>query len=472
MHAFPKAEGLLQLFRIRPFETSTIEGRSVERYRRVALTTLSAAVSRLIGALTLLVSVRLTLPYLGPERYGLWMVVGSVIAMLGFSDLGIGSGLVNAVSEANGKDDRDLARRYVSSAFFMLLGVSFVLLILFGIIYSWVPWYRLFNVHSVIATAEAGPAMAVFLTCFLLNIPLGVINRIQVSYQQGFTTNLWGALGSLFGLGALILACKRRAGLPWLVLAMSGAPMLATLLNGAVLLGAQRPWLLPSWRYCDRESARTIFRIGMMFFVLQIGVAFGFSSDNIILAQILGPAAVTQYAVPGKMFGFITIVITAILAPLWPAYSEALARHDLHWVRKTLKRTIALALTIAVPAYAFLLLFAHRLLHLWVGNRVAPTLSLLAGLALYGLLTAIGNCLGTFLNAAGIIKLQASVAAIMAGANLALSIVLTHRLGVSGPVWGSVISYSVISLVPLAIFVPRLLRSMSAQSLQSVPHSG
>jgi O-antigen/teichoic acid export membrane protein len=144
----------------------------------------------------------------------------------------------------------------------------------------------------------------------------------------------------------------------------------------------------------------------------------------------------------------------------------------LHWVRKTLKRTIALALTIAVPAYAFLLLFAHRLLHLWVGNRVAPTLSLLAGLALYGLLTAIGNCLGTFLNAAGIIKLQASVAAIMAGANLALSIVLTHRLGVSGPVWGSVISYSVISLVPLAIFVPRLLRSMSAQSLQSVPHSG
>ena len=47
---------------------------------------------------------------------------------------------MNAVSEANGKDDRELATRYVSSAFFMLSGVSLLLLIIFAIVYPWVPW--------------------------------------------------------------------------------------------------------------------------------------------------------------------------------------------------------------------------------------------------------------------------------------------------------------------------------------------
>jgi O-antigen/teichoic acid export membrane protein len=458
-----RAKRLLLVFRLRPFDTATVGGRSQERYRRVAVTTVSAIAAKSIGALTSLVSVPLTLSYLGPERYGLWMAVGSVVAILTFSDFGIGNGLVNAVSEANGKSDRELARRYISSAFFMLTSVSVLLSIVFGLGYRWIPWHRLFNVHSAVATAEAGPAMAVFFACFVVNIPLGVVNRIQVGYQQGFSNNLWGAVGNVFALCAVILACRRRAGLPWLVLAMAGAPTVATLLNGAVLLGKQRPWLFPSWRYCDLGASRVIFRIGMMFFVLQGAVAVAFSSDNIVLAQVLGPAAVTEYAVPAKMFGVIGMLIATVWAPLWPAYGEALARREFSWVRKTLKRAILLALGMSVPAYAFLVLFATRLLHLWVGNEVAPPFLLLVGFGLWGILTALGNSLAMFLNAAGVIRSQVILSTLMAVVNLALSIFLTHRLGASGPVWGSVISYTALIMLPLVILLPRLVRSLCAE---------
>src|ERR1700722_3544893 len=135
MRALPEAKRLILLFRLRPFDTSTVAGRSIERYRRVVLTTLSACLAKVIVALTLLVSVPLTLSYLGPDCFGLWMTVGSIIAILNFSVFGICNGMVNAVSEANGKDDRELARRYVSSAFFMLSGVSLLLLIIFAVVY-------------------------------------------------------------------------------------------------------------------------------------------------------------------------------------------------------------------------------------------------------------------------------------------------------------------------------------------------
>ena len=44
----------------------------------MALTAISSAVAKVITVVTMLISVRLTLNYLGTERYGLWMTISSV----------------------------------------------------------------------------------------------------------------------------------------------------------------------------------------------------------------------------------------------------------------------------------------------------------------------------------------------------------------------------------------------------------
>jgi O-antigen/teichoic acid export membrane protein len=192
-----------------------------------------------------------------------------------------------------------------------------------------------------------------------------------------------------------------------------------------------------------------------------------FSSDNIVIAQILGPDAVAQYSVPARMFNVISMLVSTILSPLWPAYGEALARGDLAWVTKTLKRSLLLGLSIAVPANLLLVLFASKLLHLWIGAKITVPLSLLIGLGLWGIDGAIGNPLAYFLNAAGVIRLQAILALLMASANLALSILLTRSIGIPGPVWGSVITHTAIILIPCAFLVPKLLDRLEFRQLQS-----
>ena len=71
------------------FDTSTPEGRSRERYRRVALTVMSAAGAKIVAVVTMLISIPLTLHYLGTERYGVWMTISSIVTMMGFADLGM-----------------------------------------------------------------------------------------------------------------------------------------------------------------------------------------------------------------------------------------------------------------------------------------------------------------------------------------------------------------------------------------------
>src|SRR5436190_14295296 len=121
-------------------DSATPEGRARERWRRVLVTAAAAFASRGIGILTLLVTVPLTLHYLGPERYGLWMTISSVIALLGFADLGLGNGLVNALAAAHGRDNHAEARALVSNAFFLLAAIAAALGTLFLVSYPWISW--------------------------------------------------------------------------------------------------------------------------------------------------------------------------------------------------------------------------------------------------------------------------------------------------------------------------------------------
>src|SRR6266851_4961777 len=114
--------------------------RSKDRYRRAAWTGVTSIASRGASLLCTLASVPLTIGYLGTERFALWMTINSFMAMLAFADLGLGNGLLTAISESHGKDDMETIRKYISSAFFMLSGVATCILLALAITYKMVPW--------------------------------------------------------------------------------------------------------------------------------------------------------------------------------------------------------------------------------------------------------------------------------------------------------------------------------------------
>lgn len=452
-----KIRQIASVVRLTPFDISTIEGRSKERYRRVALTAASALVAKGVTLLTTLVSVPLTLNYLGTERYGLWMTISSAIVLLGFADLGMGNGLLNAISEAHGKDDRDLARRSVSSGFFILMGIAVLIAGGFALSYPFVPWSRVFNATSDLAARESGPAFAVFVICFALNIPLGTVQRVQFGYQEGFRSNIWHAAGSLMGLGAVLVAISFKAGLPWLVLAMTGAPLLATLLNWLAQFGRARPWLFPRWRYFEWTTARKIARIGAVFLLLQIMALIASASDNLIIAQTLGNSEVARYAVVQKLFS-IALLSQVFIVPLWPAFGEAMARSDYAWAKRTLNRALVASLGISAVIVLPLLLYGKFIIAVWVGPEVVPSTGLLVGFALWTLLGSYGGVMSTFLSSGPLVSRQAVFYSVAAISALVMKIVLVHSWQIAGVAWASVIGFGLFYTIPAWHLARRSLR--------------
>jgi len=436
------------------------EGRAHERRRRVLLSALAAAGAKLISLLSLMLTVPLTLGYLGVERYGLWMAMTGLLAVVGFADLGLGYGLVNSLARAEGLGDSLYARRAVSSAFFMLTAIAAGLSLILLLVWHALPWGLFFNARSAATGVEASSAMAILLSCFLVGLPLSVVTHGFAGLQEGFRLSLYQALGALLTLSAIVVAVKLRAGLPWLVLASSGAPLVSGTLGGWDLFCRRRSDLRPQLKHASFQGTLEIARLGGLFFVVQVAAAIGFQSDGLVLARMLGPESVSTYTITQKLFLQVPFVLGYFLTPLWPAYAEAVARRDLPWVRKTLRRSMSAAFAVNLPAAVVLFFSARWILDRWVGSTIEPPVSLLAALAVWVGLNSLNGPLAMFFNGAGALRYQALTCVPMAAANLALSIFLTRRIGIAGVVLGSIIAQTLFCYLPALVYVPRLFKRL------------
>ena len=105
---------IFRYIRLRPFDTTTAVGRERERYRLASLAVITSLVNRVISASIMILAVRLTAPYLGEERFGLWMTIASFAIMLNFLDVGVGNALANRVAYAAVKNDSAYLRQVIS----------------------------------------------------------------------------------------------------------------------------------------------------------------------------------------------------------------------------------------------------------------------------------------------------------------------------------------------------------------------
>ena len=121
-----KISSLPRFLRLAPFDTASEQGRSDERYRLAALSILGSILSRAASVVLMLLSVSLTIPYLGLERFGLWMTIASMAGILTFLDLGVGNALINHLAQRSSKNNLDLLSQTISGGLGFLAIIGFI----------------------------------------------------------------------------------------------------------------------------------------------------------------------------------------------------------------------------------------------------------------------------------------------------------------------------------------------------------
>ena len=441
----------IQLLKHGVFDTSTPEGRDKERSRSIALTALTAMLAKCVAMITPLVTVRITLSYLGEETYGLWSTITTFFALFAYADLGLGSGLQTELSHATALEDSNVCRRLVSTTYTILSGVSFVLLAVFALAYPFVNWGGLVNAQTPEARELAGKVVIAILIPKIINIPMALIQRTQNAMQEGYRTNLWQLMGNLLSLMCVILISVCDGGKVLMMAASSSVVVIVATLNMVVYFVKQRPEIRPNFRLFDFQLGKSLLSTGIAFFVLSIFTSISLSIDNWVVAQTSSLVDVTPYSIMLKMANLVNVVATMLSTPLWAANGEALERGEVDWVkRKTRDISTTSALLSAVCSLG-LIVMCKPALWLLTDNRVSADFIALTGMCILNVLISITSPYFMVLNSARVIPFQIVTYVIYAAISLPLKFLIGNTYGVNLIPWVGAISYFALLTIPTII---------------------
>ena len=444
------------------------EGHAIRRRRALLHGLFSGSISRLIAIGVSFITVPLTLRFLGPERYGIWITLSTTVALLGVLDLGIANTLTTLISQAFAADDKHSARRYSASAFWMT--VTFSILASSAGVIAWehINWANLLHLSSPAITQEARLAALIVFLSFCINLPFSIIAKLLAGYQEVKTANYLNSIGSVIGLFAIIAVMHLNGGIPTLAAVYSGA-ITATNIGGALWLFLHhKRWLMPVPWAVSPSAVRALAGTGLAFFIIQLNGIVVFSSDNLVISHYLGPVDVTPYSIVWRLTGYAAILQTVLFPSLWPAYSEAYFRGDYAWVRRTFWAAARATMAIAIPAALGMLLLGRPFIRIWAGAAAVPSFLLLALMCVWTTMSAAMNLQACLMAAVHRIRLQAVLSVFAAVLNLVFSVYFARRIGSAGVILGTILAHVLVLVVPQTVIAHRILYRVP-QPAEAIP---
>jgi O-antigen/teichoic acid export membrane protein len=404
------------------------------------LTTVVGVAARALGIAVRLVTIPLALHLLGAERYGLWLAVGSVLAWIGFVGPGLGHGLINAISDASGRDDPAAIRRHVSTAVFTMGGAGLLLLLASPLLSAWPGLIPMLGVeHRPDLIHDAVTLTAVAAALFAVAFALEFISPVCLGLQEGYLTSVAAMAASLMMLAGVAVLAWQGGTLIAFAAVVAVPPIIANVGLSAYTLWYRHPQLRPSWRLWNRDSFTTIMAFGSWMFLMQVGDLGIFQSANILIANRFGPGEVPRYAVPAAVFMNVANLCFLIVQPYWPAMKEASVRRDWEFIRSTMSRTLWIRLAIMAAAAAVIVAAGPTFVRLWAGEEAVPTRVLLLAMSVYYLLVAWSGNYLVLLLSLGLVKQKAFLTLLIGATTVAGFFLLTPYLGLSAiPVGGAI----------------------------------
>ena len=403
---------------------------------------------KIVGLLTSLVIVPITINYLNNEVYGIWMTITSILYWITTFDIGLGNGMRNYLAEALATNDTKLGKKYISTTMLLLslIALSMAIVLLYPLIT--INFNSFFNTNAI-AGNELRMAVVIAVGFTLMNFVLKNIGMIFVAMQKYAINDLLSISGNVIALIIIYILTKVTTGnLVLVVLAYTMTSCVAFLL-AAIPLFWKHPELKPSLRFFDKSLGKKIVGKGLGFFVIQISsclVIFG--AANFFITQSCGPAAVTTYNIAYKFFNLLVIAYTIILAPMWNAYTDAYVKGDMQWIKATFNKALKFWV-LSICGGLGMLLICNLFYKLWIGNMVNVPLSVSASTLVYVCFFNLNNCATYLINGLNKIFVQIIISLAVTALYIITVLAFGRKLGVEGIVLSMAASYAVMSVVHL-----------------------
>jgi O-antigen/teichoic acid export membrane protein len=380
--------------------------------------------------------VPLGLHYFGAVRYGIWLVIASILAYLRQADFGLGLATMTLIAQASDSThQRVILRRSIR----LLLGTSVVFIVLILVISRSFPgWVGILgkvpsNLQGEAATAALATGLLV-----LLQLPMTVFAAAFSGLQQVHWNRAYGALGSIIALGALVATILVSGNLITLAIFTGLGRLLVGIVSG-IHLFLMHPDVRPrvAEKVTDAPSSRLLFTSGVRFLTLQIATLIIWNTDNLVISHYFGPEKVTPYAVTFKLFQMGLLMVNAVTTVLWPMYGQASGRGDWEWIQRTYNRCVPTLVIMGGLIWIGGIIFSKEIISLWAGPAAYGGIVVALALGGYVYISSFGGSNSSVINGLNPTNIVVAFGLLEAGLNLGISLLLIRHLGIGGVALGT-----------------------------------
>lgn len=389
-----------------------------------------------------LVMVPLTISYVNPSRYGIWLVLSSVVGWVSFFDIGFTQGLRNRFAEAKAKGNDVLARTYISTAYVFLSVLFGFLMLILLVVNHFLDWGALLNIPSAIEE-QVNTVAAIIITYFCFLFVLRIVNTLLTADQRPAISSLIDMLGQLISLGALFVLTRTGSGsLMHLTIALCLPPIVVLLFAHLVLYRSTCSAYAPSFLLAKKEYVKDIMGLGVKFFLPSMACIIQFQTTSFLIAHYFDVTQVTAYNVAFKYFYVLQMVFTIVTTPLWSSVTDSYSQGDEAWIKHVVNRYLYVLL--AFVAVALLMLaFSDAIYDLWIGkNQLHISFKISLMCCLFVITSMFATIFVSVLNGIGALKIQFISSLITPVLFILISLFFVLRLetGVEGILISSIIA--------------------------------
>lgn len=405
-------------------------GRSKELTDNIILS-LAMKFASIVASLLL---VPMTINYVNPTQYGIWLTLSSVIGWMTYFDLGLGNGFRNKFAEAKANGDTNLAREYVSTTYFAISFIVMILFIIVLIINKITDWSSILKL-PIIFKLELQRIFVIVSAFTCLNMIANIFGTLLTADQKPGLTSIIQGIGQWMSLLAIFILTKVSKGsLTNLALYYSGIPCLVMLIASIIMFSCSKyKYYSPEIKYIKTNLIRSILQLGVQFFIIYMCLIAIFQIINIVITRELGAESVTQYNVCNKYFNIIYMVASIISTPLWSAFTEAYTRNDYPWMSSMIKKMEKLWF-LSIIIGLVMLATSEVVYRIWIGSSIVINYKLSASMLFLILIQTIGNVYMSMINGIGTIRVQLIIYMIFAIVAWPLFTICAKTFGLVGVV--------------------------------------
>jgi O-antigen/teichoic acid export membrane protein len=365
-------------------------------------------------------------------------------------DVGLGNGLRNKFAESIALGDEKMAKIYTSTSYALLILIMLAIYIPAICINNYLDWTKLLNT-PVCMRNELNKLVLIIFTFFCIQFVLKLLTTILIAYQKPAFSDFINLLTNLFSLAIVyIISVYTPGSLLYLGAALSIAPVIILLIFTIYAYWGRLKQYRPNLYFVDFKYAKELYSLGIKFFIIQISAVIIYSTDSVIISNLLGPAEVTPYNIAFKYFSIITVAFGIIMAPMWSGVTDAFTRGNIDWIKKSIKRNLSIWKVFAA-ATIIMIVISNYIYKIWIGNAVVVPFKLTLLMGIYVMVNTLIIPFVFFINGIGKIKLQFIISIATGIFNIPISLFFARFLGIGS---AGVILGTIVTLVPFLIFMP------------------